>query len=127
MVQQGSAQWFFPLVELLLPASRSGTPESDLRDAWPGHRAQRGILFGGGWEELGYGSYGSAGSGQSYFFSRTSLMLTWGQTAASPSLGHVEGSRIQSLLKSLISLSLQKSYVNMLRIKSFKEMAVNSL
>lgn len=75
MAQQGSAQWFFPLVELLLPASRSGTPESDLRDAWPGHRAQRGILFGGGWEELGYGSYGSAGSGQSYFFSRTSPML----------------------------------------------------
>lgn len=54
-------------------------------------------------------------------------MLTWGQPAASASLGHVEGSGIQSLLKSLISLSLQKSYVNILRIKSFKEMAVNSL
>lgn len=81
----------------------------------------------GGWERWCYGSYGSAGSGQSYFVSRTSPVLTWGQPAVSPSLGHVEGSGIQSLLKSLISLSLQKSYVNILRIKSFKEMAVNSL
>ena len=46
MVQQGSAQWFFPLVELLLPANRSGTPESDRRHVWPGHGTQRGILFG---------------------------------------------------------------------------------
>lgn len=46
MVQQGSAQWFFPLVELLLPASRSGAPESDCRDVWLGHGTQRGLLLG---------------------------------------------------------------------------------
>ena len=84
-------------------------------------------FYVGGWEGWGYGSYGSAGSGQSYFVSRNSPIFTWGQTSVSLSLGHVEGSRIQSLLKSLISLSLQKSYVNMLRIQSFKQMAVNSL